>query len=914
MADKPVYPYKRIHLNPQRKGRLVLNKKWTLSLIFSLYAAAAFAAPAAPVILQAEAAKPDADRIEILSSAKIKDSQVAALKAGAAERVHEKGSAPDLVFDIKLPAGRYVMRTFAVTDAEGEALMAKAKTKFESMFMQVQVDDDVPSKKVVYVPWNRPLQTTGKFTLKNGSQLKLWLPRGVQLDRIELEPYLPPAVPAAAKNYQPKITPKPERPRLWVNPETLPQVRANLTVGENKPVWEAVQAAAAKPYAYTYDPEADIQYDAKLERAAQEKAFVYLMTGDKKLGREAVDLMMAYIPNVQFSNLLDIAREIGRALVSCSFVYDYCYDLMTPAERQTLSRNLMRLADDMECGWPPFGQTIVNGHGAEAQINRDLLTMSIAIYGENNEPYKYCSYLILEELMPMRAFEYRSNRHNQGVGYGTYRFNFEMHAAWLMRRMAGREVFDPSIKTVYYHWLYGRMPDGSMMLDGDGSYRKGYFKREQTTFMCYSYAADPLFKGEFEKQGGKADDALLFLMLNDPTLKADRDLTRLPLVHYFKDVLPAMIFRTGWNIDPDSSDVFIEMKGGGYGFANHQHVDAGAFQIFYRGVLATDLGTYKFSGTPYDFGFNKRSIPHNLMLVYDPNEKFGRGNPSNDGGQRVVERTPTSVKMLTTDPEFRTGRTLGADFGPDAKTPTYCYFKTDLAPAYSKKVKFYTRTFCALNTGDAANPALLITVDRIESANPEFKKYYLLNSLFEPKKNGDAFEITSDWKKNPGKLTMKMLLPEQPEVQILQGEQTWNVFGKQLTAPLPNEPQAKGFRTMFSPAKAQTDDLFVAVMAIGDAAAAAPAVTWQSRPENIHIAVADFLVVLGTGKNPATRPFQLVVPPNGGKETRVLLADLAVGKWLLRSGGKEIRVMVEPGKHTAYLTLPAGDYQVTLNR
>ncbi|MGE4565606.1 MAG: hypothetical protein AB7F32_12095, partial [Victivallaceae bacterium] len=711
-------------------------KTRSVLLLLSLVAAAASAAEPA-VKLQAENAKLDPARVEVLTTPKIANDKVVALKPGAAANVHTKGTAPDLVFDLKLPAGRYEMKTFAVTDAEGEALMSKAKTKFESIFMQVQLDDQTPGKKVIYVPWNRPLQTTGKYQLKPGSQLKIWLPRGVQLDRIELEPYIPPAVPAAARNYQPKITPKAEHPRLWVNPETLPQVRANLNLGENKAVWEEVRASAAKPYAYTYDPEADIQYDAKLERAAQEKAFVYLMTGNKKIGREAVDLMMAYIPNVQFNNLLDIAREIGRALVSCSFVYDYCYDLMTPAERTALSSGMMRLADDMECGWPPFGQPIVNGHGAEAQINRDLLTMAIAIYGENNEPYKYCSYLILEELVPMRAFEYRSNRHNQGVGYGSFRFNFEMHAAWLMRRMAGREVFDPNIKTVYNQWLYGRFPDGTMMLDGDGSFHKAYFKRPQNTFMCASYAADPLFKAEFEKQGGKADDALIYLMLNDPALKADGDLSKLPQVHYFRDVLPAVIFRTGWNIGPDSSDVFIEMKGGGYSFANHQHLDAGAFQIFYRGILATDLGTYKFSGTPYDFGFNKRSIPHNVMLIHDPGEKFGRGNVSNDGGQRVVERTPLNVKMLTTDPEFITGKTLSADFGPDATAPEYVFFKTNLAPAYSAKVKFYTRSFAVLRTGNEAVPALLFTVDRVESAKKEFKKYYTLNTLFEPKKNGE---------------------------------------------------------------------------------------------------------------------------------------------------------------------------------
>ena len=101
---------------------------------------------------------------------------------------------------------------------------------------------------------------------------------------------------------------------------------------------------------------------------------------------------------------------------------------MSPADRESIRKNLMRLADDMEIGWPPFRQMIVNGHGNEAQVNRDLLSMAIAIYDEDPLPYRYCAYRILEELVPMRRFEYQSPRHNQGVSYGPYRFNWDMHA------------------------------------------------------------------------------------------------------------------------------------------------------------------------------------------------------------------------------------------------------------------------------------------------------------------------------------------------------------------------------------------------------------------------------------------------------------------------------------------------------
>ena len=329
-----------------------------------------------------------------------------------------------------------------------------------------------PDQRVVFVPWSEPgscTQATGKFDFTGEEQqIRVWLPEGVRLDYLQISPYTPPKVPPAAAAYRPTIVPPASRPRLWVNQQSLPQVRANLDKGENAPLWTRVKRRAAKPFEFKVRPDTEVGYNAALESAAVAKAFVHLMTGDRARGREAVTLMRDYLAAVQFDNLLDITREIGRAIYSGALAYDWCYDVMTPEDRDSIRKSLMRLADDMEIGWPPFLQTIVNGHGNEAQLNRDLLSMAIAIYDEDPVPYRYCAYRILEELAPMRKFEYQSPRHNQGVSYGPYRFGWDLHAAWLLRRMTGKPVFDPNIGDVYKFWLYMRLPTGQMLRDGDG--------------------------------------------------------------------------------------------------------------------------------------------------------------------------------------------------------------------------------------------------------------------------------------------------------------------------------------------------------------------------------------------------------------------------------------------------------------
>src|SRR5690606_21595395 len=120
---------------------------------------------------------------------------------------------------------------------------------------KIQIDDQRPTKRVIYVPWNIPNQKSGKFEF-NGKeqQLKIWLPRGVRLGHVQLSAYMPPAVPAKAQNYKPKVLPPSSHPRLWVTQKSLPLVKARLQEGENLPAWEKVKKEALTSFVFHFDP------------------------------------------------------------------------------------------------------------------------------------------------------------------------------------------------------------------------------------------------------------------------------------------------------------------------------------------------------------------------------------------------------------------------------------------------------------------------------------------------------------------------------------------------------------------------------------------------------------------------------------------------------------------------------------
>ncbi|WP_211093058.1 hypothetical protein [Chitinophaga polysaccharea] len=827
---------------------------------------------------------------------------------------------PDIIYKIKVPrAGIYEMITYT---AAGADLPPTPDGKTATAYIRIQIDQERPTRRILYDAYGGAIQSSGKFTLTGREQIiKLWLPKGIQLGHIEWKAYVPPPVPEAAQHYVPAITPPASHPRLWVNEQTLPVIKAHLNMGDNQPAWAKVKQLAETPYPFAFDANKEIFHNEELEKVAQTKAFYYLMTDNKKIGREAVQLMVHYLSVLEFGNIRygDITREIGRAIYIGSTVYDWCYDLLSKQERQALCKHLMRLAMDMEIGWPPFDNSAINGHGNEAQVSRDLLAMSIAIYNEDPLPYQYTSYIVLEQLVPMRKFEYQSPRHNQGVDYGAYRFGWEMHAAWLFYRMTGTPVFDDNIKRLSDYWLYMRLPDGDMLHDGDkfnvNTHGKPfYWKQPQTMLLCYGYNHDPLIKGEFEREGGLPDNPVLYLLVNDPALKAEPDIASLPLTKDFGPVLGGMVARTGWNNIPGSSDVIGAIKGGGYHFGNHQHADAGELQIYYHGMQVGCIGLYLSYGTPYDFNFNKRSISHSMMLARDPAEPLLFRTEANDGGSRFSQRFPVTPRETITDPWFDYGTVQSSDYGPSAQTPSYSYFKADLTAAYTSKMSSYTRGFCFLNLGRTDVPAAIILTDDMTTSSPAFKKYWQINTLKAPVETANGVILHNEQSGISGNTYTDMLVPaaKDRETTILSGDKANSTFEFPYKVNS-DKPEAHAYRIMVAPKTAQQRDRFLTVFQMAANGVAPLPVDFYETGDSYIITLADRIVGMSASTDLVHTPITIKVP--AGKNYDVVLTGLAPGFWHVAGSDKQAtNRKVIAGKNTLFFRATVGEYVITPGR
>lgn len=852
---------------------------------------------------------------EILDKQHSKKMKLLRLKDSSADRVDKAGDDhPDVIFWIKSPSeGEYVLKTTVVRE-NVEGFIGNPPT----LFAKIQVDSQRPTKRIVSDARDYYQHDLGKFHLSGAKQqLKIWLPKGVCLESVDVKKYVPPTVPVEAGNYTPRITPPENHPRLWVTQLTLPLIKKRLERVENAEAWHKVEKAARHIFQFI-PPKHEILHYPELEESVQAKAFYYLVSNDRVIGHEAVRLVIDYLSVLEFGNIKfgDITRNIGSAIYTASLVYDWCYDLISDRERQILYSHLIRLAEEMEIGWPPFKASIINGHGNEAQVNRDLLAMSIAVYDENPVPYRYTSYLILEQLVPMRKFEYQSPRHNQGVDYGAYRLGWEMHAAWLFYRMTGVRVFDNNITGLSKYWLYMRLPDGEMLRDGDmfSVSKNGnpyYWEHPETMLLLYSYANDPVIKAEFHRQGGIPENPVLFLLLNDPDLRENPDINSLPLTIDFGPVLGSMIARTGWDMGMNSNDVIAEIKGGGYHFGNHQHSDAGAIQFYYKGLQVCDLGLYIYYGSSYDFNFNKRSIAHSMMLVKDPDEEILFNATFNDGGTRFNQRFPITPQETKSDPWFYNGKVLSADFGPSKQKPFYSFFKVDLTGAYSAKISRYTRSFCFLNLDRDDIPAVIILADDMVTAKSGYKKEWQINTLTKPVYLDSCIILQNSRNGRTGKTHVQMLQPHPTErqTQILSSADFGKLYGSQFMISS-KIPEANGYHMIISPTDENRHNRFLTVFQMTKEDARPLPVKYYEKEMKYVIYMADYVVCMSSVAKLNQDSFSLSIP--GNDESKVLLTDMNPGVWTVSSSDKKVEfsTKVSTSRNTIFFKAYPGEYKI----
>lgn len=726
-----------------------------------------------------------------------------------------------------------------------------------------------------------------------------------------------------------------EHPRLYVRNADIPALKEKMQTEHGRKIIGKLQQLSIPR---TEEEEAavkvhDFRYYFQMRgitSQVQLEALDYLVNGESKKARHAIVSMLDTLRNVNFDTKHDRTRASGVMIMVGSMVYDWCYDQMTPEERFAYIGEFKRIAGTMECHWPPKNTEPLAGHCSEWNILRDLLSAGVAVYDEDPEIYNYVITMLFRDYFPIRNYTYNGGNYHQGTGYVSVRYINDLISLWILDRMGAGSVYDPAQKYVLYDFIYRRRPDGQVVPAGDVNpgNRKTPNSYAMPAMLAAGYYNDPYIQNEYYRRPSVEAHLLMMQLLWMDFGLEPKGPEDLPLTRYSGTPFGWMMARTGWGDD----SVIAEMKVNEHFYGNHQHLDGGSFQIYYKGPLAIDSGAYQGTSggynSPHCKNYFKRTIAHNSLLVYDPSEKFACWNyggsdktefAANDGGQRMPgDRWDTcrSFEQLLSD-DYTVGKTLAHGFGPDAMTPDYSYLKGDITEAYTSKVEDVRRSFVFLNLFDRNVPAAMIVYDHVVSSDPSFRKYWLLHSIEKPRIKGRSFFVSRTKNGDRGMLKTTVLLPEKAGIETVggPGKEFW-VFGENYpnaatTRPDPANERGE-WRVEVTPVRESSEDCFLNVMQVADSGCEAFNDVRRIDAEKVAgVVIADRVVTFCRDLK-QTDGFSFKFSGKG--RYRLLATDLLPGKWEVKVNGKTVAsgVEVTPSEGSLYIEAEAGLYELRM--
>mgnify|MGYP006050799887 FL=1 len=152
--------------------------------------------------------------------------------------------------------------------------------------------------------------------------------------------------------------PPTEHPRLFVRSDDIPALKEKMQHADGKKIVKKLRKAAVPRTAEEEAKETDrgFRYYAKMRGVTSQvqlQALEYLVNGDASQARAAITSMLDTLKRTNFGRNNDLSRASGSMMMVGGMVYDWCYDQMTDQERQDYVKEFIRIAETMECHYPP---------------------------------------------------------------------------------------------------------------------------------------------------------------------------------------------------------------------------------------------------------------------------------------------------------------------------------------------------------------------------------------------------------------------------------------------------------------------------------------------------------------------------------------------------------------------------------
>lgn len=529
----------------------------------------------------------------------------------------------------------------------------------------------------------------------------------------------------------------------------------------------------------------------------------YLITNDTQAAAGLVNAAEFYA-NQLISTAPDSGNDYTQAgrIEAMGILYDWFYPVMSTTTHSSgvpytdalasAIKNTLTYQEAYICGdanpldtinWSctslPAHPLAIGGHSH--QNNTETTAALLAIIDEHPEmqallTIEYENFTNLYD--PLRAWVSIDGGHNMGWAYGaTYSF-LDSALAW---ETATTDT------TMHYDWQ-GKLIDryiaglrGDMKYPASGDafnvtpqsddvitfalWGSRYFNNTQGQDF-FNRVIDP------GKGGPRINELLLW-----QDGRASSRFDALPTSQYFRNA-GQVLMRDTWDL---VNSTLLEFKSTSFWSINHHHLDQNAFSLFYKAPLLVDSGFYDKYNSSHWNNYFTRTIAHNTMTVFDPDETFVRGGGyvdcspcSNDGGQYFMSNpNPTLQDIQTGGSNHIDGITL-FEQGSD-----YTYTVGNASKAYSSmkldQLNGFIRQIVFLPQPGFWQAPVSVIFDKVTTQPDKggLTKRFLLHSFNEPEPSGGTpvapgvYTIATDSvtiRNGGGMVFVKTLLPQHPVV------------------------------------------------------------------------------------------------------------------------------------------------------
>lgn len=472
-----------------------------------------------------------------------------------------------------------------------------------------------------------------RFTTKDG-QTSDW-----SIARTVTVPVTASAMPMPDRVEQKQRVPA-GHPRLFLRPEDLPRIRALAQAGESQR-FAALRAEADRLIQAGPTPEPEhlgsLNNDAqrpywwpnrlqtlKACEEAETLAFVFLITGEKKYGEAArrwILHLAAWNPdgptNYQLNDeaAMPLLHRLPRA-------YDWAYDALTPEDRLTVQRAMLRRATDL---WhdPQVGV----GHLTRpfrSHANRSwhkLGECGIAFLGEIPEAADWLDYAMNKFYAAYPVWSDDDGGWHEGAKYER---DYMSKVIWWLQVSRSALGVDGMIKPFFSRvgdfFLYTAPPGSPNSGFGDLSFRPPatdwgswleYYQRAASPTASNS-AAWRWWTDRWEMDHAEGVMGFLFAA-NLPALPVVRPPVDLPPSKVFHGIGVASLHTT---LIDSADDVHFLFKSSPFGTASHGHNAQNSFQLNAYGEALLIANTYRdWHGSPFHNQWVHSTRAQNAVLV-----------------------------------------------------------------------------------------------------------------------------------------------------------------------------------------------------------------------------------------------------------------------------------------------------------